>query len=119
MPKKSKKKSKKSSKELDPNKIEFTCFCCKQIVEAKSGSICVDMYKNGRYAVRGLCKKNNCKLSKFISYDDAEKLKELYGKCDDDDDHNVNKVAEAGGILALFALLGGAIAYAVKMAKKC
>jgi uncharacterized UBP type Zn finger protein len=118
MPKKFKNKLKKKSKklvELDPNKIEFSCFCCKQKVKAKSGSICVDMYKNGRYALRGICCENDCKLSKIISDDDAEKLKEVLSNCGE----SSNKVAEAGGILALFALLGGAIAYAVKMAKKC
>jgi hypothetical protein len=105
----------KKSKKLDPNNIDFRCFCCKEKVKAKSGSICVDMYKNGRYAVRGICCKNNCKLSKIISDDDAEKLKKVISNCDD----SSNKVAEAGGVLALFALLGGAIAYAVKTAKKC
>ena len=109
------KKLKKKSKKLDPNNIQFRCFCCKQKVEAKKGSICIDMYKNGRYALRGICSENNCKLSKIISDEDAEKLKQFYGNCDD----SCNKAAEAGGILALFALLGGTIAYAVKMAKKC
>ena len=108
-------KSKKKSKKLEPTKIKFRCFCCKKKVEAKSGSICVDMYKNGRYALRGICSENNCKLSKIISDDDAEKLKKVISNCDD----SSNKVAEAGGVLALFALLGGAIAYAVKTAKKC
>jgi len=113
MPKKLKKKSKKKSKKL--GETEFRCFCCKKKVEAKTGSICVDIYDNGRYALRGTCPKNNCKLSKFISNDTAEELKELYGGCND----SCNKVVEAGGILTVFALLGGAIAYAVKMAKKC
>ena len=108
-------KSKKKSKKLDPTKIKFRCFCCKKKVEAKSGSICVDMYKNGRYALRGICSENYCKLSKIISDDDAEELKKVYGNCGD----SCNKAAEAGGIFALFALLGGAIAYAVKSYKKC
>ena len=97
---------------------EFRCFCCKKKVTAKPGSICVDMYKNKRYALRGTCPKNNCKLSKIISDKDATRLMSEYGDCSDDDKPCSNKVVEAGGILALFALLGGAIAYAVKSTKK-
>ena len=120
MPKKSRsKRSKrlKRSERLDDD--EFRCFCCKEKVTAKSRSICVDMYKNKRYALRGTCPKNNCKLSKIISNEKAEILKKVYDHCPANDNSSGNKAAEAGGIFALFALLGGAIAYAVKSSKKC
>ena len=119
MPKKSRsKRSKrlKRSERLDDD--EFRCFCCKEKVTAKSRSICVDMYKNKRYALRGTCPKNNCKLSKIISNEKAEILKKVYDHCPANDCSG-NKAAEAGGILALFALLGGTIAYAVNSSKKC
>ena len=114
MPKKSKK-----PKIILEHPEEFLCFCCNEKVMAKQKSICVDMYKNQRYGLRGICPKNNCKLSKFISDETALELIKKYGRCPNDDNSSGNKAAEAGGIFALFALLGGAIAYAVKSYKKC
>jgi hypothetical protein len=115
------KKSKKSKTPLEEAEEaeEFFCLCCKEKVKAKPKTICVDMYKNKRYALRGTCPKNKCKLSKIISNENAIKLKKKYGDCPKDDNSSGNKAAEVGGIFALFALLGGAIAYAVKNAKKC
>ena len=111
-----KKKMKKEMKEKMKEE-EFWCFCCKEKVKAKSGSICLDMYKNGSYALRGKCCLQNCSMSKFISDDNAAKWKSKYNDCQDDDSDGSNKIAEAGGILAFLALLGGAIAYAVKTSK--
>jgi len=98
---------------------EFWCFCCKDKVSAKTGSICLDMYKNGRYALRGNCPHKDCLMSKIISDETAEKIKSCkkYNYCEEDDSGDGNKIAEAGGILAFLALLGGAIAYAVKSSK--
>ena len=101
---------------------EFRCFCCKKKVEAKRGSICIDLYKNNRYAMRGICPDKKCSLSKIISNEKAEELKRKYNDCsnsDDHDDHDGIGVAEAGGIFALFALLAGTIAFGVKSAKNC
>ena len=109
----------KKSKKL--NETEFTCLCCRKTVEAETGSICVDLYRNGKYALRGTCVEKKCKLSKIISNDDAKTLMKKYGDCPANDsssnDSSSNKAVEAGGILALFALLGGAIFYAVKSGK--
>ena len=110
------KKSKKSKKSKKLNETEFTCLCCRKTVEAETGSICVDLYRNGIYALRGTCVEKKCKLSKFISDDDAETLMKKYGDCPANDSSS-NKAVEAGGILAFFALLGGAIFYAVKSGK--
>lgn len=96
---------------------EFRCFCCKKKVEAKRGSICIDLYKNNRYAMRGICPENKCSLSKIISNDKAEELKGKYKDCSSLDDHEGIGVAEAGGIFALFALLAGTIAFGIKSSK--
>ena len=97
---------------------EFWCFCCKAKVKAEPKSICLDMYKNGRYALKGICPHKKCAMSKIISDDTAAKLRCKYDGCREEEDCG-NKAAEAGGILTLFALLGGAIAYAVKTSKNC
>ena len=98
---------------------EFRCFCCKKKVNALPGSICLDEYKNGRSAMRGTCPHKKCSLSKIISHSKAEKLKCKYSDCPVDDDDGSNKLAEAGGILALFGLLAGAIVVGIKSAKNC
>jgi hypothetical protein len=96
---------------------EFRCFCCKVKVEALEGSICIDVYKNGRYAMRGICPHKKCSLSKFISKEKAEKLKSKYSDCPVSSSDS--KVVEAGGVFALFALLAGAVVMGIKSAKSC
>ena len=98
--------------------IRCFCFCCKKKVIPKEGSICIDIYKNGRYALRGKCPENNCSLSKILSDETAKKLKCKYQDCPIDSDSCMG-AAEAGGIFALFALLAGTLAFAVKSAKNC
>lgn len=110
-----KKKQKKIMKDDD----DFYCLCCKEKVKADPKSICIDIYKNGRYALRGICPIKNCSMSTFISDEYAEEIKRTkkYNCCGEVDSGDGNKIAEAGSILAFLALLGGAIAYAVKSSK--
>ena len=97
---------------------EFYCFCCKDRVEALPGSICFDVYKNGRHAMRGVCPHKKCALSKIISDKKAEKLKSKYRDCKTEEPSD-SKIVEAGGVFALFALLAGAIVMGIKSAKPC
>ena len=94
---------------------QFHCFCCKKKVKAIPDSICIDVYKNGRSAMRGLCPENNCKLSKIISDEKAEELKSKYNDCPKSN----NDVLEAGGVFAFLALLAGAIVVGIKSTKHC
>lgn len=65
---------------------EFYCVSCRKRVHSKNDDICVKVYRNRRTnssvpALKGQCAKCDTNVTKFISHDKIDSMRDKHGKC--------------------------------------
>lgn len=60
---------------------QFYCVKCRARITSPEDTICVEVFKNDRPALRSYCHRCDTNLTKFIKNDDKDRMVDKYGRC--------------------------------------